>query len=299
MLDWFSLFVGASLSALLCLAVYGLHRALMSSRVSPPPTTSSPPPPTLVKGQFTFTSIGTVSSVFKRKYGAPRQGSVIPSARGVIRMASHVPRESLEGLEGYSHLWVSFVFHANTNKKFHARVEPPRLGGRKVGVYGTRTPHRLNPLGISVVKLDKVVGKDIYISGLDIIEGTPVLDIKPYHPADCVPDFRAPAWHAETPPVPFEVTFSAETERQLEELVQQDKLQFYHTVPAIREAIRESASLDPRPVYLRKRQSNSEVYGYDLDRLNIRHTIDAETRTVHIVDVHLWEQTREYKDKDA
>jgi len=248
---------------------------------------------------FNFVTIGTVSSVFKRKYGAPRQGSVIPSARGVLRMHG-VPREALEGLEGYSHVWVSFVFHANSNKRFHARIEPPRLGGRKVGVYGTRTPHRINPLGLSVVKLDRVdlsaEVPELHVSGLDLIEGTPVLDVKPYHPADCVEGFTAPDWHANTPQVPFDVTFSETTERQLAELVAAGALEFYDSLPAIREAIRESAALDPRPVYLRKRQNAEEVYGYDLDRLNVRHTIDAEKRTVHIVDVHLWEKTREYKD---
>jgi tRNA-Thr(GGU) m(6)t(6)A37 methyltransferase TsaA len=239
---------------------------------------------------FSFTSIGTISSVFRRKYGAPRQGSVIPTARGILTLSSSIPKESLEGLNEYSHIWIIFIFHANTNKKFKARVEPPRLGGQKIGVFGTRSPHRINPIGMSVVKLDcvDINNKQIYISGLDLIDQTPVIDIKPYHPADCIKEFKQPNWMDNKIEYPLTVHFNDSVIDQLTELINEKKLKFYHTLDEIIDAIRQSASLDPRPVYLRKRQSSSEIYGYDLDRLNIQHTIDENNKLVTIVQVFLY-----------
>ncbi len=249
---------------------------------------------------FHFTSIGTVSSVFRRKYGAPRQGSVIPTARGVFTLHPSVPKESLEGLESYSHVWILFIFHANHGPsttptpgsvpRFRPRVEPPRLGGKKVGVFGTRTPHRVNPLGMSVVKLEQVDLKrgQLHLSGLDIIDNTPVVDIKPYHPADCFPQASQPEWMDAREAYPFSVDFSEEVMSQLNELVEGKKLRFYTTLEEIVAAIRESASLDPRPVYLRKRSSKEEIYGYDLDRLNVQHTIDEEAKKVMIQAVFLY-----------
>jgi tRNA-Thr(GGU) m(6)t(6)A37 methyltransferase TsaA len=105
----------------------------------------------------------------------------VPLAEGKILIdAKWQPEISLQGLQGFSYVWVIFLFHKNTNQRFHAKVHPPRLGGDSMGVFATRSPHRPNPIGLSLLKLESVQSDHLVVSGLDLIEGTPILDIKPY-----------------------------------------------------------------------------------------------------------------------
>ncbi|XP_072039106.1 tRNA (adenine(37)-N6)-methyltransferase-like [Amphiura filiformis] len=133
------------------------------------------------------TPIGFIKSCFKSKNGTPRQPSVCTYSRAklqILKSAFVCPDHSLEGLEQFSHVWVMFLFHKNGAESFtKAKVKPPRLNGAKVGVFATRSPHRPNPIGLTLAKLDKVQGGTLHLSGVDIIDGTPVLDIKPYVPA--------------------------------------------------------------------------------------------------------------------
>ncbi|XP_014065009.1 tRNA (adenine(37)-N6)-methyltransferase [Salmo salar] len=93
---------------------------------------------------------------------------------------SNNPEHSLVGLDNYSHVWVIFLFHKNGHLSYKAKVKPPRLNGQRVGMYSTRSPHRPNALGLTLAKLDRVTGDTLHLSEIDMIEGTPVLDIKPY-----------------------------------------------------------------------------------------------------------------------
>uniref|UniRef100_A0A2C9JMI1 TsaA-like domain-containing protein n=1 Tax=Biomphalaria glabrata TaxID=6526 RepID=A0A2C9JMI1_BIOGL len=139
---------------------------------------------------FKMKPIGTLKSVFHYKNGIPRQSSLCQAARGVLTIEKCVfnnPEHSLQGLEEFSHAWIIFVFHKNNNTYTKAKVKPPRLDGLKVGVFSTRSPYRPNNIGLSLVKIDKVVGSSVYISGIDLLDGTPVLDIKPY-----IPDYDSP-----------------------------------------------------------------------------------------------------------
>ena len=154
------------------------------------PAAAAPLPPS-----YLFPSIGTFHSIYNEKYGTPRQGSVTPHSRGRLVLHPHVDPQSLEGLAAYSHVWLLFVFHLNTNTAVRAKVRPPRLGA-KVGVFATRSPHRPSPIGMTVarvvrVELDK---RTVHVSGVDVVDGTPVVDIKPYHPADCVAAATVPQW---------------------------------------------------------------------------------------------------------
>jgi len=262
--------------------------AAASSLVSAVPPTGDTAASSTVPS-FTFHAIGTISSVFKLRYGTPRQGTIAPSARGSLTLAPHIPAASLEGLEEYSHVWLVFVFHANANKRFAPKVEPPRAQGKKIGIFATRTPHRANPVGLSLVKLDRVdlATKTLHLSALDLIEGTPVLDIKPYHPADCVTDYALPLWMqeqaTERPPMP--VDFSEEATAELAQLVRENKLQFYRDVASASAAIGDSVRHDPRPRYVKARASPTEVYGFRLDRLNVLYRVDDEQRRVRVVAV--------------
>ncbi|TWW58739.1 tRNA (adenine(37)-N6)-methyltransferase [Takifugu flavidus] len=114
----------------------------------------------------------------------------IKNLRAELRIQQSVfnnPEHSLFGLEHYSHIWIVFVFHKNGHLSYKAKVKPPRLDGKKVGVYSTRSPHRPNALGLTLAKLDKVVGDTLYLSDIDMIDGTPVLDVKPY-----IPEYDSP-----------------------------------------------------------------------------------------------------------
>ncbi|XP_068740191.1 tRNA (adenine(37)-N6)-methyltransferase-like [Montipora capricornis] len=129
--------------------------------------------------------IGFIESCFKEKNGIPRQPGICPTAKATLCINVEGftnPEHSLFGLDKFSHVWVIFHFHKNTNKAIKAKVKPPRLDGAKVGVFASRSPHRPNPIGLTLAKLDGIVGSTLSLSGIDLLDGTPVLDIKPYVP---------------------------------------------------------------------------------------------------------------------
>ncbi len=134
--------------------------------------------------------IGYVRSCFKEKFAIPRQPQLAPAARGVLELCPPFDSgDAVQGLEQVSHVWLLFLFHQALEDKPRLKVRPPRLGGnRAIGVFATRATHRPNGIGQSVVKLDKVDRDRLWLSGIDLLDGTPVLDIKPYVPyADGVP----------------------------------------------------------------------------------------------------------------
>jgi len=135
---------------------------------------------------FNYKPIGHVKSVFQGKSGTPRQSGLSKHARASLTVnRSHFnnPDHSLIGLEGFSHVWLLWVFHADSGVAIKAKVAPPRLGGTRVGVFSTRSPHRPANIGLTLAKVEEVKGDTVTLSGIDLINGTPVLDIKPYIPA--------------------------------------------------------------------------------------------------------------------
>lgn len=146
--------------------------------------------------------IGVVRSAFVKRAGTPRQGTVCPSSRGVVVLDAEVATAAaLDGLDSYSHAWIIFEFHANTDdpSKIPSKVCPPRGYGERVGWLATRTPHRANPVGLSLVRIVRVnvATLEIFLSGLDLCDGTPVFDVKPYVPWDAPPEgdrLAVPSW---------------------------------------------------------------------------------------------------------
>lgn len=137
----------------------------------------------LETGQVLTQPIGYIESCFAGKNGTPRQPSICSLSRGCLRISKKVfnnPEHSLMGLQQFSHVWILFIFHKNGHLKCKAKVQPPRLNGAKTGVFSTRSPHRPNAIGLTLAKLDKVEGDTVHLSGIDMIQGTPVIDIKPY-----------------------------------------------------------------------------------------------------------------------
>lgn len=155
---------------------------------------------------YPMAPIAVVRSCFSSRNGTPRQPLLVPLAKASLMFdPSRVPQASLEGLEGYSHCWIIYVFHLNTDleklwkhpsqSKFKAKVRVPRLKGERIGVFATRSPHRLCPIGLTVAKVEAVHGHKVLLSGVDLVDGTPVLDIKPYLPyCDNVPGAIVPEW---------------------------------------------------------------------------------------------------------
>lgn len=185
--------------------------------------------------------IGYVRSPFAEKVEAPRQAVASAGAVGCIEvLAEH--EHALEDLEGFERIWVLFWFHQAPPGPTPSKVLPPR-SERKRGVFATRSPHRPNPIGMSAVRLERIEGRVVHIRDLDIIEGTPVLDLKPYVPyADAFPDASA-GW-LDGPPDPrpsWEVAFSDLAETQLAWLAERS--------PAVdvRARIVEALSLGPQP----------------------------------------------------
>ncbi len=231
--------------------------------------------------QYSFQPIGIIHSCFKDKFGVPRQPGLVKGARGELELLPPYDRpEAVVGLEVFSHLWLSFVFHHCLDDEVRLSVRPPRLGGnKKLGVFATRSTHRPNPIGLSVVALEGIRHDQghtrLLLSGLDLIEGTPVLDIKPYLPyVDVVADARA--GYAQAPPVAsLRLIFTAQTEQQC--------LRHEQQWPGLAELIESVLTLDPRPAY--KRNDNpGRIFGIRLYDLDVRWRV-LEEGVIEVVEL--------------
>lgn len=136
------------------------------------------------KSRVVFKPIGIIRTDFPEKRAVPRQPTVCPRTQGCIQLSRDVfnnPEHSLDGLSEFSHLWIVYHFHRN-DAHAKAKVAPPRLGGERIGIFSTRSPHRPCPIGLSLVEIDRINGAQIYFFGTDMVDGTPVLDVKPFIP---------------------------------------------------------------------------------------------------------------------
>jgi len=211
--------------------------------------------------------IGVIESDFPDKFGIPRQPGLAPAARASLVMVPPYDEPlAVRGLNAFSHLWLTFVFHLSPGQSDPAHwtplVRPPRLGGNaKVGVFASRSTHRPNRLGLSLVELveiDTSNGVRLVLRGADLVTGTPVLDIKPYLPwAESRPEARAD--FAPAPPPTLAVNLSPEAEAMLAERADGDSL---------RELITQVLAQDPRPAY--RRGAEARIYGVRLRDVDVR-----------------------------
>ncbi|WP_235017446.1 tRNA (N6-threonylcarbamoyladenosine(37)-N6)-methyltransferase TrmO [Nitrincola tapanii] len=226
---------------------------------------------------FEFQAIGRIHSPFKEKFGIPRQPGLTPSLKMRLELLGPAAQpETLRGIEGYSHLWIVFVFSATAHQGWKPLVRPPRLGGnQKLGVFATRSTFRPNPIGLSVVTLEEVetspAGTFLHLSGADFLDQTPVLDIKPYLPyADALPEAFAaiaPSAPQQSKPLYFSAQAAAACTEHSQRLQQ-----------PLHQQISEILSCDPRPAY--QHQDTQREYGLRLYDLNLRFRIDAEQITL-------------------
>jgi tRNA-Thr(GGU) m(6)t(6)A37 methyltransferase TsaA len=216
---------------------------------------------------YDFAPIGIVRSCFTDKFGIPRQPGLVTAAEASVELFPAFAREeAFAGLAGFSHLWLVFVFHGCWSAGWKPTVRPPRLGGnRKVGVFASRAPYRPNPIGLSAVELVGLErrGRDLRLRlrGADLLDGTPVLDIKPYLPyADAVPDARA-GYAADPPGKDWRVEFTSVARRQLG---QADPYGELRLTLLIEQLLRQ----DPRPGYMDRCPERTDfamrVHGFEV-----------------------------------
>ena len=200
--------------------------------------------------RFSFDPVGIVRSPFTDKFGIPRQPRLVEAAEARLELLPPYAREeAFAGLDGFSHVWLIFVFHDDClDAGWRPMVRPPRLGGRgKVGVFASRAPYRPNPIGMSAVAhhgLSREGGRlALRLGGVDLLDGTPVLDIKPYVPyADRI-DTASGGFAAEPPARRWPVLFSAAAEADIARRDPDGRLR-------LRALIEQVIARDPRPGYL-------------------------------------------------
>lgn len=219
--------------------------------------------------------IAVIRTDFKEKFGVPRQSGLSEGAKGkIIFEPEYRNREALRGLSDYSHIWIIWGFSENkeTDKGWSPTVRPPRLGGNvRVGVFATRSPNRPNPIGLSSVKLDKIeydkeFGPVIYVSGVDMLDGTPVYDIKPYIAfTDSHPDAKC-GFSDYTKEYEITVEFLNDSIKKIKECEVKE--------------IKNILSQDPRPSYI---EDGDRIYGMKFKDYEIKFRV--ENGTLFVLDI--------------
>ena len=224
--------------------------------------------------QSTFSVIARMHSDFDQKFGIPRQSGLVEELESTIVFEPEFRNpDALRGLEGFSHLWIVWEFSKARREGWSPTVRPPRLGGnQRLGVFATRSPFRPNPIGLSCVKLVGVeqhpeYGPVIRVAGADLLNGTPIYDIKPYLPyADCKPDAVGGFASA-----PKEATLTVHIPEDIVEKIPQDK----------RAAVVGVLAQDPRPSY---QDDPERVYGMSFGGMEIKFKVDGDKLTVCAVE---------------
>ncbi len=217
--------------------------------------------------------IAYIKNDYKEKFGIPRQSGLVKSTVSeIVFEPDYRDNNCVRGIEGYSHLWLIWQFSENAEAGWSPTVRPPRLGGNvRMGVFATRSPFRPNPIGLSCVELEKVEygeeGPVLYVKGADLMDGTPVLDIKPYVPyADSHPEAQS-GFAGDV----FEHRMEVEISDELLKEIPEEK----------REALLEILAQDPRPGYQREEE---RIYGIEYGDKNIRFRGTKERLIVTAVD---------------
>jgi len=223
---------------------------------------------------FAFRPVAVARTPFREKFGIPRQSGLLAEAEGRVELLPPCDREeAFRGLDGFSHVWLLWAAHRAVGDASALTVRPPRLGGnRRVGVFASRSPFRPNPIGLSLVRLERVEARArppaLVVSGLDLLDGTPVLDVKPYLPySDAVPDAAA-GFAPSRPARVLEVGFSKEAETFLTGREDGERL---------RTLIAGMIELDPRPAY---RGDTDTGYGFRVEDVDVHWQVQGRAAEV-------------------
>ena len=225
--------------------------------------------------QYSLTAIGYVESPFKEKFAIPRQPRLASAAKGIIKLVAPFNHpDAVRDIEQFSHLWLIFRFHQTAVQGWNPLVRPPRLGGnKKTGVFATRSTFRPNSIGMSAVKLERVIinqhQAQLEVSGIDLLDGTPILDIKPYIPySDAIA--ADAGFAAEPPATEMTIEFS---DQVLAFITQQQQY------PALLTLITQVLAQDPRPAY-KKNSTEIQQYGVRLYDFNIQWQVSSNSTLV-------------------
>ena len=215
--------------------------------------------------------IARIHTDFPTKFGIPRQSGIVEELKSTIVFEPEYRNpDALRGIEGFSYLWLIWAFSETKRDHWSAMVRPPRLGGiKRMGVFATRSPFRPNPIGLSSVKLERVeydseLGPVLYISGADLMDGTPIYDIKPYLPyTDSHPEARG----GFADPVK-DYALTVEFPEKWLELIPEDH----------GEALLGVLAHDPRPAY---QDDPSRIYGFEFYGFDVRFTVKEQVLTIY------------------
>ena len=218
--------------------------------------------------------IAHIRTDYPEKFGIPRQAGLVPESLATVVFApAYRNPDALRGLEDFSHLWLIWEFSESVGHPWSPTVRPPRLGGNaRMGVFATRSPFRPNPVGLSCVRLLRIEqqtanGPVLIVSGADLMDGTPIYDIKPYLPyADCIPE-AVGGFASERPQASLTVEISPELLAKLD--------------PAHTKTLIATLAQDPRPRY---QSDPSRVYGMAFAGRQIRFTVVGKALTVLSID---------------
>lgn len=216
--------------------------------------------------------IAHIHNVYTGKFGIPRQSGLADTVESrIVFEKAYAREEAFRGLEGFSHLWILWEFSENTERGWSLTVRPPKLGGNaRVGVFATRSPFRPNPIGLSCVQLKSILhtenGVELVVTGADLMDETPVYDIKPYVPyTDAHPEALSGFV-----PEPDSIELKVERYESYPASMSEGAI---HTLEAI-------LAQDPRPAY---QQDPERIYGMSYDHWNVKFRVSD--RTVYIVDI--------------
>ena len=216
-------------------------------------------------------TIAKIHTDFPTKFGIPRQSGLVEDLKGtIIFEPTYRNADALRGLEDFSHIWLVWKFSTGGGDEWSPTVRPPKLGGNtRVGVFASRSPFRPNPVGLSCVKLDRIEktenhGAVLCVSGADLMDGTEIIDIKPYIPyADCHPDATGGFSKDSTAP-----RLSVECPSEMLSVLPEEK----------RKALIRVLELDPRPAY---QNDENRIYGFGFAGVEVKFTVANETLYVH------------------
>ncbi|PCK08953.1 MAG: tRNA (N6-threonylcarbamoyladenosine(37)-N6)-methyltransferase TrmO [Alteromonadaceae bacterium] len=236
---------------------------------------------------YQITPIGVISTPYHEKFAIPRQPNLVPEAIGRITLdKSFTDLDCVRGLDGFSHIWLEFIFHETLAQGWKPTVRPPRLGGNeRVGVFASRSTFRPNGLGLSVVTYhgaEMVNGRvQLTVAGMDLLDKTPIVDIKPYIAyVDSQPQARS-GYAQERPETDFSIEFSEQAQNKLKAL---QLAESPYGISDYTRFISEVLKQDPRPSYQKNRSPERE-YGVNLAGLNVCWQVDDATKAITVTKI--------------
>ncbi|WP_456445556.1 tRNA (N6-threonylcarbamoyladenosine(37)-N6)-methyltransferase TrmO [Thiolapillus sp.] len=237
---------------------------------------------------FSIQAVGRVRSPYREKFGIPRQPGLVNVPATIEMLPPFHEPEMFEGLADFSHLWLSFIFHACLDQGWKKKVRPPRLGGNvSKGVFATRSPFRPNHLGLSVVQLDRIETVDgrvvLHVLGADLLDGTPIVDIKPYVSYTDTVAGASSGFAGKAPGAVLDVAFSAQAGEVLK-LLPDGKL--------LADQLAALISLDPRPAY-KQGDTDARTWGMRFSTLDVRWRVEGRQALVTGIDVLLEDETNQ------